>query len=181
MIPMLGYKAYSLKEASALADEVANTILNGTNAADFAILPPQLGTSIEETDAAYVTYISPAAMRSALERLVDEHGESILEREKLKAADPELFYNLWWYCARFSLPLPLPIPPNEDIPDNENDRSHYVAVIAWYVPDIVVTISKKYCMVVLTVNFRYLLLHSKGITAWRYEAAMVVLASFLNC
>jgi hypothetical protein len=132
---MLGYKAYSIEGALALADEVANPTVKGADFADFAGLPPQIGPSIEETDAAYVTYISPAALRSALERLIDEHGESILEREKLKATDPELFYNLWWYCARFSLPLPLPVPPSDEVPDDKNDRSHYVAIIGWYVPN----------------------------------------------
>ena len=128
MIPMLGYKTYSIDEALSLADEVSNPTIHGETPADFAWLPPQIGPSIEATDAAYVSYISPASMRSALERAVDEHGESILEREALRARDPELFYNLWWYCARFSLPLPLPVSPSDE---DGNEPQHYVGIIAW--------------------------------------------------
>ena len=128
---MLGYRTYSIEDALALADEVLKPMIHGKCPADFATLPPQMGPSIEETDAAYVTYISPASLRSALEQHVDEHGESILERETLKAMDPELFYNLWWYCARFSLPLPLPISRSDAVPNTGKEMHHYVGIIAW--------------------------------------------------
>ena len=44
-----------------------------------------------------------------LEQLIEEYGEEVLRRDRLLEVDPQIFYNLWWYCARFSLPLPLTI------------------------------------------------------------------------
>ena len=46
-----------------------------------------------------------------------------MERDRLREFDPEVFYNLWWYSARFSLPLPLPT--------SNNDNTHYCALVAW--------------------------------------------------
>lgn len=95
-------------------------------AADFATLPPQMRSTIEEIpEASYVTYISPSTLRSGLERHIEEHGEGILERDRLREIDPEVFYNLWWYSARFSLPLPLPV--SSVIKDNK----HYCAMVGW--------------------------------------------------
>ncbi len=37
-----------------------------------------------------------------------EHGEQALYRETMLELCPDLFWNLWWYSARFGLPLPLP-------------------------------------------------------------------------
>ena len=44
-----------------------------------------------------------------MEKHVEENGEYILERKNLLHLDPTVFYNFWWNCCRFSLPLPLPI------------------------------------------------------------------------
>lgn len=108
--------------------------------ADFATLPPQIGPVVDDTDASYVTYISPAALRSSLERHVDERGEEVLERDNLRAIDPELFYNFLWYCARFSLPLPLPVSSSTSTSSslgspmsNDGTPKHICALAAWYV------------------------------------------------
>eukprot|EP00978_Attheya_sp_CCMP212_P000484 scaffold951_cov62-Attheya_sp.AAC.2 len=114
--------------------------------ADFSDLPPQIrpcrasngqigsGNSpsklLENNMEGYVTYLSPSAMRSSLERHVQEHGEEILEREKLRKLDPEVFYNLWWFCARFSLPLPLSIGPLE-LHSEGSSPKHYCAYAGW--------------------------------------------------
>jgi hypothetical protein len=58
---------------------------------------------------------------------VEEHGENMLDRERLCEVDPELFYNFWWYCARFSVPLPLTVSSE----DNTSPPRHYVAFAAW--------------------------------------------------
>ena len=56
-----------------------------------------------------VPYLSPSKMRLVLESYVEEYGEEILERTKLQRLDPTVFFNLWWFSARFSLPLPLSV------------------------------------------------------------------------
>ena len=86
--------------------------------ADYLDLPPQLrpfpGNNVaKDGKSNFVTYLSPSSMRLLLEQYVEEHGEDILERETLRKLDPRLYYNLWWYCARFSLPLPLMIASPE--------------------------------------------------------------------
>ena len=126
LIPMLGYKELSLDEALIGPEDPAKSRPCGTEIADFASLPVQIGHVLEDTDASYVTYVSPASMRSSLERRIREHGETVLERENLRAMDPELFFNLWWYCARFSLPLPLPVSVGKN-------STHYCTIAAWYV------------------------------------------------
>jgi hypothetical protein len=81
-------------------------------------LPPQLegrirggqscGFGINQTaNTGFVTYFSPFRLRLMLEQLLEEYGEEALTRDRLLALEPQVFYNLWWYCARFSLPLPL--------------------------------------------------------------------------
>lgn len=92
-------------------------------------LPPQLESKITDGNApptsdggeeygqssGFVPYLSPKKLRLLLEQLVVEFGEEILDRERLREVKPQALFNLWWYCARFSLPLPLAIsPPNED-------------------------------------------------------------------
>lgn len=134
LIPMLGYKELSIDEALVGPEEPTTSRPDGTEIADFANLPPQIGPVVDDTDASYVTYVSPASMRSSLERHIEEQGEAVLERENLKAIDPELFYNLWWYCARFSLPLPLPVSMVEG-----KDSKHYCAIAAWYVTSQTIT------------------------------------------
>lgn len=101
--------------------------------ADFDDLPPQIGPVLEAPDASYVTYISPSSLRLSLERHIEEHGEEVLEREHLKAIDPELFYNFWWYCARFSLPLPLPTSISIS---GDKQPIHCCAFAAWYVMNL---------------------------------------------
>jgi hypothetical protein len=130
LIPKLGYKEMSIDEAlTGPDDEAPTTSSSGTGIADFANLPPQIRPVVDNiTGAAYVTYISPATMRSCLESYIEEHGEFFLERATLKALDPELYYNLWWFCARFSLPLPLPVSIAEG-----NDSRHYCTIATWYV------------------------------------------------
>ena len=53
-------------------------------------------------------------------------GEGVLSRERLKELDPEVFYNFFWYCARFNLPLPLPTAK-----DGEAAPKHCIAFAAW--------------------------------------------------
>jgi hypothetical protein len=110
VIPFLGYKEMSMDDALALEsqEECAD---HCSGVADFKDLPPQIRPTVHQDneDESYVAYISPAALRLALEHYVEEYGEDVLSRERLKALDPEVFYNLWWYCARFSLPFPLPV------------------------------------------------------------------------
>lgn len=82
-------------------------------------LPPQLEPSIrnrmksdstiEQGKSGCVAYLSPQNLRSSLEDLVMEYGEEVLDRDRLRMLSPEVFFNLWWYSARFSLPLPLSI------------------------------------------------------------------------
>lgn len=133
IIPALGYRTLSIDAAVTIASKEASSMANlqtsrsdiGEAAADTASLPPQMRTTIDSIpDACFVTYVSPATLRSSLERHIEEHGEEILERSRLREVDPEVFYNLWWYCARFSLPLPLPVAANED-------NNHYCAMIGW--------------------------------------------------
>ena len=86
-------------------------------------VPPQLRTGIGDgrapttmsaedrptasSSSGFVPYLSPRRLRSALEDLILEYGEGILVRDRLRAVDPAVFFNLWWYSARFSLPLPV--------------------------------------------------------------------------
>ena len=60
------------------------------------------------------------------ERYVGEVGEGVLSRDRLKELDPEVYYNFVWYCARFNLPLPLPIQWDNDAP-----AKHVIAFGAW--------------------------------------------------
>jgi hypothetical protein len=117
--------AIASKESSPLSQIPPSRSDGSDIAADFAALPPQMLSTIEEIrEASYVTYISPATLRSSLERLIEEQGEEILERDRLREIDPEVFYNLWWYSARFSLPLPLPV-------SSVGDNQHYCAMVGW--------------------------------------------------
>jgi hypothetical protein len=128
---MLGFKEMSVAQALKGFESPPQVVKSeGASVADFDELPPQIGPSLETPDvpdASYVTYISPSSLRLSLERHIEEHGEEVLEREHLKAIDPELFYNFWWYCARFSLPLPLPTAISDD-----KQPLHCCAFAAWY-------------------------------------------------
>jgi len=125
-VPMLGYKEMSLDEA--LSIESRPDTVPDDSIADFGMLPPQIGPNINagEDGVCYVAYISPAALRATMEQYVESHGEEVLARDRLKQLDPEVFYNFWWYCARFSLPFPLPVPAGGGV-----QPVNYCAFAAW--------------------------------------------------
>lgn len=121
IIPMLGYKEFSLKDASQI--ESSQPTQSPKTGGD-VLLPPQLSDYVDiaqHDGASFVTYICPATLREALEHYIEEYGEQILERSRLKELDPEVYYNFSWYCARFSLPLPLP---------TDGDTSHHSCTFA---------------------------------------------------
>eukprot|EP00751_Fragilariopsis_kerguelensis_P004867 CAMPEP_0170817696 /NCGR_PEP_ID=MMETSP0733-20121128/40201_1 /TAXON_ID=186038 /ORGANISM="Fragilariopsis kerguelensis, Strain L26-C5" /LENGTH=2012 /DNA_ID=CAMNT_0011177481 /DNA_START=130 /DNA_END=6168 /DNA_ORIENTATION=+ len=91
-------------------------------------MPPQIRPQLDGNNdsVSEVTYISPSSLRDGLEQVVDEHGEGILDREKLRENYPELFYNLWWFCARFQMPLPLAVSKDEGA-----DSGLCCAIISW--------------------------------------------------
>ena len=128
IVPMLAYKNISVEEARKFDSGSTTSAyhLSIDTVADFGELPPQIGPLIQATVAddgvRYVTYISPWSLRKAMEQLVEECGEDVLERDRLKQLDPEIFYNFWWYCARFSLPLPL---------STTAGTGHVIAFAAW--------------------------------------------------
>jgi hypothetical protein len=126
VIPKLAYKHMSVDDASALDIDFGKTPKNDSENSDFGSLPPQIRPSIDE-EVSLVTYLSPSSLRLALEHLVDVHGEDILEREKLRSMDREIFYNYVWYCARFSLPLSLPIA----FDGGGKKANSLIAVIGW--------------------------------------------------
>lgn len=99
-IPMLAYKQFSIEEALTLSDAPNTRKPDSRHSAFADQLPPQIGPEVEKADASHVRYISPASLRLSLERQIEDQGEAVLEREKLEALHPELFYNLWWYSAR---------------------------------------------------------------------------------
>jgi len=115
LVPKLAYKNLSLDEALNSSQENVG-------------LPPQLRSDIDEVDdgISLVTYISPSSLRDSLEEVVDEHGEEILDRESLREKYPDIFYNLWWFCARFQLPLPLPVSKGESL-----GSQHCCAIVSW--------------------------------------------------
>jgi hypothetical protein len=120
---MLGYQEMSLQEALAFPAYAA-----APESADG--LPRQLIYDVDEVSkkdegkAGFVVYLDPSTVRASLERYVNEEGEGALDRDGLRERDPELFYNFWWYCARFSFPLPLPISA-------DGGALHYCAFAAW--------------------------------------------------
>jgi len=128
IVPMLGCKEMSLEEALSIESRSDNSYSCGADVADFGMLPPQIGPTVDTSadDVSYVAYVSPAALRAALEHYVEEMGDEVLARDRLKELDAEIFYNFWWYCARFSLPLPLPVPAASD-----SRTVHYCAFAAW--------------------------------------------------
>jgi dDENN domain len=113
LTPKLAYKDMNLIEAmECLKDSTG--------------IPPQIMSEIQQTDSPEVTYLSPSSLRDGLEQAMEQQGEGIFDREKLRELYPELFINLWWFCSRFQLPLPLPIAVDDD-----NNPKHYCAIAAW--------------------------------------------------
>ena len=126
-VPRLGYQETTVEESISIGDGGSAPTTNADTVADFGQLPPQMGPSITSWNgASYVTYLSPASLRIALERYVEDYGEEVLARERMRELDPEVFYNFWWYCSRFSLPLPLPIVITTD-----RGASSYIAFAGW--------------------------------------------------
>lgn len=131
--PRLGYI-----ESPPLSTEPLPTDLSSNFLTDER-LPPQvqkLEVSVDANDSrqGYVSYLSPSKMRIKLERIVEDLGEEVLEREKLRYLNPTVFFNLWWYCSRFSLPLPLPVAGRSQIPSNEGSpvyNCHCCAFSSW--------------------------------------------------
>ena len=136
--PLIGYQEISVDELLESDNDTGWNSSHGTahepqttdldvsgvtqDADSFDTLPPQLETSIRDGhvtpsgateptgQSGFVTYLSPHKLRLMLEDLVAEYGEEvILDRDCLRVVHPEAFFNLWWYSARFSLPLPLAV------------------------------------------------------------------------
>ena len=119
-LPMLRYKELSLNEAlEPPISDASHETAEG--------LPRQIvshGFADDDAESTgFVTYLDPVTLRTSLERYVQEEGEGSLDRDELRERDPGLFYNFWFYCARFSLPLPLPI--------SRDGAMHYCAFVAW--------------------------------------------------
>lgn len=127
VLPMLAYKEFSFAQAKQLETPIYS---HSSSIADFQEMPPQLSPSVQSSQpddgVSYVAYISPATLRLSLEQYVEDYGEEVLQRERMRELDPEVFYNFWWFCARFSLPFPLAI----DV-EGSSSRTHYCAVVAW--------------------------------------------------
>ena len=131
IVPLLGFKHLKLSQALKVTGSDSPTIDNDLNSSRVSAsseqLPPQLEgsvrdchpstSSINHQDEGFVSYLSPYKLRRMLEQLVHEYGEEVLRRDRLLEIDPQIFYNLWWYCARFSLPLPLAV----ELQDTESD------------------------------------------------------------
>ena len=127
ILPRLGYREMALDEASCVGTE--GCLHKGDEAGNSDCLPAQIKASVDTAGDCVVGYISPSEVRSRLERHVEENGESVLDREVLRELDSELFFNLWWYCARFSMPLPLPIS-SHSMPSASTPQ-HMCAFAAW--------------------------------------------------
>ena len=81
------------------------------------------------------SYMSPVAMRLGIEHLIKDHGEHALYRETMLALCPDLFWNLWWYSARFGLPLPLAALPDQEKGSGSAARAgpfpHLLLISGW--------------------------------------------------
>lgn len=154
ILPLIGYREMTvdelLEEEGSLEDdcgEKASTapkdldVSGASQDAGLYDLPPQLAPSIKggsETAPSFeherlglVAYLSPHNLRTMLEKLLLEYGESILNRDRLRQTSPEIFYNLWWYSARFSLPLPLSVMENGEGDDSVSASYDCCAFASW--------------------------------------------------
>merc|ERR1712238_175221 len=129
LFPQLGYSERNL-------DYILNEKGDNTRSKDQ--LPPQaehfiLNPQHRQDASGYVPYLNPSVLRNALERHVEEQGEEVLERERLRILDPAIFYNLWWLCARFSVPLPLTIslPSTESKKKDNSHECNWYACVSW--------------------------------------------------
>ena len=127
IVPMLAFREMSIEEALAIDSKSKPQDSFSEPGLDFSEMPPQINPSLENgtmdsQGVGFVAYISPVILREALEQYVEEYGNEILERDRLREFDPEIFINFWWYCARFSLPLPLTV---------SSDKLHLCAFAAW--------------------------------------------------
>ena len=152
--PTIGYDEMTIDKVTGKVVSISSIISNNdspmeidpsstvkTHDATCKDLPPQIGRKVlnngaDEQAFELVPYLSPSRMRIALEMLIEENGEDILERERLRQLDPTVFFNLWWFCARFSLPLPLsvsppPPPPSKIIGACKNTSENIIAFAAW--------------------------------------------------
>uniref|UniRef100_A0A7S2PH45 UDENN domain-containing protein n=1 Tax=Leptocylindrus danicus TaxID=163516 RepID=A0A7S2PH45_9STRA len=86
------------------------------------------GTATFTEEHGFVPYMDPSTMRCMLEKYMDERGEAGLDRDTMRRLNPRLFFNLWWFSARFSLPLPLLTVQGEA---RDNISKHYCAFASW--------------------------------------------------
>jgi hypothetical protein len=131
LTPMIGFSELTVREA-------LDPLSFGAQRDDAMRLPPQVESSLQPLDRSdepyrtgSVMYLSPESLRSALERYLEVEGENALARDTMKERNPEIFYNLWWYSARFSLPLPLPILPGTNAETDEAVHRHACAFASW--------------------------------------------------
>ena len=133
IIPLIGYHELTVAELLEPETEKNNEdfdVSGVTQDADPSQdVPPQLQNIIgmgsgSVGQSGFVTYYSPIKLRMVLEELVLEYGEEILDRDRLRKVCHEVLFNLWWYSARFSLPLPLavsPLPNEEEVEEVVDD------------------------------------------------------------
>lgn len=131
--PLLGYKEMTIDWKTKELQDMPIRDEEGP-------MPPQLKNTVishEDPDNSigFVPYTSPSKLRYKLEKYVEEYGEDVLERERLRRLDPTIFYNFWWYCARFSLPLPLAIDHSlVSIDGHDSEKPgfcHWCAMASW--------------------------------------------------
>ncbi len=132
ILPQLGYNEMSIEKMNLQSIHRPND-KNALGAESQNQLPPQLQPFNQDDDdgSNFVPYLNPSRMRKLLEEIVEESGEEALERAKLRYLSPVIFFNLWWFCARFSLPLPLMVSPQNNDHDPSIYHCHCCAFAAW--------------------------------------------------
>ena len=130
--PLLGYKEMIIDSTTKQLDDIPLRDEEGP-------MPPQLKTTVmshqdPDSSIGFVPYTSPSKLRYKMEKYIEEYGEDVLERERLRRLDPTIFYNLWFYCARFSLPLPLSLavePSADGLDAEKNSCGNWCAMASW--------------------------------------------------